>query len=313
MSSLTLVDVNKYSTRWLEQLIKSDADRMSHCAQVVLELRSDGSVYEKRNPNGASIIAVIGGLELAGHNYQRALLLEVGIGRGKPYTELSGVSFDRRHFAGIASGAYYRIAPYLFHIMQELSDTTVQQWKHPCKTLRLSTTRYVGSSLHKGERNFMFERGKRFSISCDDTLLLGDLCWSHLMTMRHRIMKFAKFIDGSLTCLRGKARKWFVQEWLPLELAERMRAWGPYTLIALEHTAKKKRRHSRLIANFVRQALSGLEPLEFKLANAANYSGVRDRLGLLRVYDATWRRQRVNMSVRTFEVLMPWNTEQMTL
>lgn len=310
---MALTDAGKYGERWLERLIRSDADRMAHRAQVVFEIAPYGSVREYRHPDGANIIAVLGELELAGHRYPRALLLEIGIGRGKPYTELSDVAFARRHFASIPADAYERVAPHLFRIMQELSDATVKRWRHAHITLKCPRARYAGSLFHEHEkRSFTSDRGKRFSVSCDDTLLLGDLCWSHLFALHQSFKKFVNFIDGSLACLNEKAKKRFAEEWLPLELAERMRVLGPYALIALERVATQtavqernpvKEHYPNQIADAIKKALGASEPFEFALACAAKHSGAYQRLGSFRVYDATWRRPRCHMSVRTFEIL----------
>lgn len=310
MVSLAFTQAGKYSARSLEYYIQNDADRMTNLAQVVLDIAPDGSVYEHRNLNGANILAVTGELALANRHYPRALLLEIGIGRGKPYSDLYGIS-SRRHFVGITNDAYHRVAPHLFRIMQELSDVTVGNWKNTKTSLWLPTMHYRGKALSESGRYFAFERGKRFSISCDDILPLGDLCWSHLMTMHLRIMRFINLIDGGLTRLRVGERKRFV-EWLSLELTKRMQTWGPYCIASLKHAATKKQ-HKETISQLVQQAVGDAEPVELVLARAANNSGAHLRIGEMHVYDATWRQPRVNMSVRTFEVLPLRHKKQTTL
>ncbi len=162
----------------------------------------DGFSYLKHRNPGLGIIAVIGKpiaepllAELASCRFDSAVLLEIGIGKSRPYHDArrpkdcaDGNSVwlpKRRKWFALAPEQYRAIAPEIFKLMQELTDRKIAARKcHPGNPFLISYLQrhYCQNTKRYSERTNTgnFPQGTRYCADLRDGSLLDDLYFATL-------------------------------------------------------------------------------------------------------------------------------------
>jgi hypothetical protein len=163
-------------------------------ARFVIRFNTNSSSWDfLENDSGRlNVIAAIGpGIGLpstpvAGQQFEECLLLEVGIGRTRPYH--AGRNFDgperrrlwvkkRRKWFTLTDEQYQNVAPFVFTTIQYLTNKRVKGWESPTFWLKGRRTYYSRAN----KRTFVSEtyreqeRGARFSVSPLDEQLTADI------------------------------------------------------------------------------------------------------------------------------------------
>lgn len=195
---------------------------------MTIEITPAG-VEEHVNPDpGLRVIGVIGQgasghKNLCGQKFEKAVLMEIGISRGRPYgaTVTPIDSFDpempktlarrRGEYFSITEEQYIQAAPYLWEHIQRIADERISRWKRgPKYPIKLPTQRTFMHALTHKIRQYLFlwrpqPKGARFSVSKHDTYLIQDIFFAELSCnpqFRRAVTGLAKFIHQVFSRLR---------------------------------------------------------------------------------------------------------------
>ena len=103
---------------WIPELVASDVARVERHAAYVLCINGNRvEVLQNQNPK-INVIAVVGSGSAFGQNFDRSVLLEVGIYRARPWQDTQGAP-KRRPWCVMSPEQYLFVAPVLFRILQE--------------------------------------------------------------------------------------------------------------------------------------------------------------------------------------------------
>lgn len=206
-------------------LAERDVELVRAEAAHLFIMNENGFSYRKHSDPGLGIIAVIGEPkteplhpDLINSGIKNAVLLEIGIGKSRPYHETSlpqsrrngntGRNWlvKRRKWFSLSPDQYAAIAPELFKLMENLTDRKVAGRKcHPGNpfVLNYPTRHYSQNNKRYSERikTGFFPQGTRYSVNLSDELMLNDLYWAtlygNLQVIRH-ISGAANFINRCL-------------------------------------------------------------------------------------------------------------------
>ncbi len=211
----------------LEQLVKDDVNRVIQHASIIISLTPEGPMIFANPKPTLNVLAVIGpGIGTPFKRFfERALLLEVGIGVGRPYHEAkssiektsSGKPKSipkRRKWFRLTEQQYIQVASWIFPCLQEITNQKVANWKCNHESpFFIPTSRHYFSRHQKTlfieEGYKSWPRGTRFAVSLEDRFLLSDIYWAekHNPDLRRRLKGLAKFIDLRLNFSGAKKTK----------------------------------------------------------------------------------------------------------
>lgn len=149
-------------------LVCRDVERVKQDARFIIVVDENHIVTTLRNPHGRlSIIAVIGPGEIHENipsplrKFAEAVLLEIGVSRGRPYREAFGTENQRyipkrRPWFSLTDAQYLAVAPYIFHLLKMLTDKRTSQWKYG------TNTKPIYLPTHN---NFFFRKKKKIESS----------------------------------------------------------------------------------------------------------------------------------------------------
>ena len=211
----------------LEQLVKNDVNRVIQHASIIISLTPEGPMIFA-NPNPAlNVLAVIGpgtGTPFK-RFFERALLLEVGIGVGRPYHQAkSSIKKTsggkpksipkRRKWFHLTEQQYIQVAPWIFPTLQDLTNEKVARWEfNHNKPFRIKAKR---SHFMRSSKAFVSKiacldapRCARFSVSLEDRFFLPDIYWAEKQNKNVRLYLkgLAKKIDLRLNFNNYTRRK----------------------------------------------------------------------------------------------------------
>jgi len=201
-------------------LVEEDVRRVREYALTVITIDKHNRPHVRHHQGkaGLSVIAVVGPGMFQGRTYGEAVLLEVGVSRGRPYSEANRPVETvhrgehrqipkRRKWFFLTEEQYRAVAPVLFRIIREMTRARVGKWKRgvpgrPAKIYR-SVTRY-SHRRHKLETRrelVAVMNGARFSVAYVDRPLMADTLWAEnalSQVPRSKILRTARML-GLLT------------------------------------------------------------------------------------------------------------------
>lgn len=206
--------------------VAEDVARVRAEAFLVLEFSKDPeSPTVTENPDGMyNVIAVIGpgtglpGTPAAGQSFDKALLCEIGISRGRPYAasfrwdKNSGTkrsATHRRKWFQISPADYKKaLGAILFHYLQFLADVRIEKWKDPVTYVRVPTAQLhrLSNEVVEGRGQWSrIEKGARFTVSAADSELVTDL-YAYVLADRQleeSVVGLTNLMDLQLDRYRG--------------------------------------------------------------------------------------------------------------
>lgn len=198
--------------------IVNDVGVARSTAIVVVEIDEKNNIAVFENcPDFSSrlggTIAVIGPGTVDDIHFERAILLEIGVGPSRPYKQgWISDGMDKKWFSerkkcfSISQDQYLACAPIIFKYLQKIADKRVAQWKcNLDNPFYISGTRKHWS--HRGRKMYIDDviRTKvpavRFSVSTKDSLILSDIFLAEIEineSMKKSLKGLAGFIDKRL-------------------------------------------------------------------------------------------------------------------
>ncbi len=197
-------------------LVEGDVCRVRENALVVITLdqRNKLRVDYRRGRSGLSVIAVIGPGSFGGCNYNEAVLLEVGVSRGRPYAAANKTKGSyragesrqipkRRKWFWPTLEQYTAVAPEIFRIIRELTKARMANWQcgtpeNPRKILTsVSSFSHRRKKVETRRAYVEVTNGIRFSIPYTDQYLMADVLWAEWELSplaKEKIPKMARFL-----------------------------------------------------------------------------------------------------------------------
>lgn len=187
-------------------------------AQYVISIDTECVTGVVHNPNGGLlVIAVIGPGFLRGdvvcsqRVFRQALLLEVGIWRGRPYRK-AFVSKDRpsityrRQWFSLTQEQWSYVAPILSNLLAERVQQQTATWlagthQKPFFIRGGRRRRINGRTVSETRAVFPIVSGLRVSVPLSPgtpSLVLDDFWWSDFEWWRERVELFSRYIDKAL-------------------------------------------------------------------------------------------------------------------
>lgn len=204
------------------KLIEADVRRIYENAAYVLIMNSEKSFSLVSNPGARlNVIAVIGPAIFKGREIEKALLLEVGIGKTRPYHRSKGVNNGqklpeipkRRKLFGLTAKQYRLVAPALLGLFLEIATEKVAAWTTP-PFFKAETESVWFSAKRKktvvSARKRSYPRGIWFGVLHEDVFLAADLLWAETQqneTIKRVVGGLAGFIGKRLSLYLGKRRR----------------------------------------------------------------------------------------------------------
>ncbi len=291
----------------LGRVVSDDAQRVLTKAAVVLEVSPRGKVV-RRVSNAKP---AIGTLAIIGRDrVGQQLLMEIGIGRTRPYHPCRQPGLRKWMSARCPGGTvtsvqYAALSAKIFLELQAISDARAGNWKpHNIPMGRAYYTRRNGLATSRVER--VMPRGIRFSIAKRDHMLLADFYWLQIYeSEKYRSM--VRFVDKLLGAYRGERgimRRPYVV-WLHDELKARASStWPRYLLSELPNFLPGERHNRRfqLLVDIVERVTGwqGGKTPERRLADTAQ--DPKGRLNGIKVRDISGLRADATKDHVVFEL-----------
>lgn len=207
----------KFRKHELKKIV-NDVELVRKTAVVVIEIDGQDDVVICENCSDfnsrlGGTIAVIGPTRIDDLYFERAVLLEVGIGPSRPYKQgwiSDGVNkrwfTERKKCFSITKGQYLVCAPIIFKYLQKIADKRVAQWK-----CNLDNPFFVPGTkkwwshrekkMYVDKASIAITPATRFSVSIEDGLILSDIFWAELegnATLKKYLKGLTGFIDKRL-------------------------------------------------------------------------------------------------------------------
>jgi len=215
--------------------INADVARVENLALAVFEITKDNQVIYRSNKNPRlSVLAIVGPPLLCEKEiykslspeilscFKKVLLAEIGVRRGRPYSEANGIGSyrglpclpRRRKWFYLTEKQYNLAAPQVFCWLFDFACRRANSWK------ARDSGRYipVRKKIYDRKKNRWsyistkehVSRGTRFSVSPKDELLAADICLIDRLTQTvlRRMQKggLVRLIDLVLTNLQRKRK-----------------------------------------------------------------------------------------------------------
>ncbi len=204
------------------KLIEADVRRIRDHAAYVFTLNPNGKSFSLASNQGArlNVVAVIGPSIFEGSEIREAVLLEVGIGRTRPYSRSQGKNNGqklseiprRRKCFSLSPKQYRFIAPALFGLLSKIAADKVAAWETP-PFFRAEIESFWFSTRRKrtlaNPRTRAYPRGVWFTVLREDAFLASDLLWAERQNkILNRILDgLVGFIGKRLSPYLGKRRR----------------------------------------------------------------------------------------------------------
>ena len=215
--------------------IKADVARAENLALAVFEITKDAQVIYKPNKNPRlSVLAIVGPPLLCEEEiykslspevlgcFKKVLLAEIGVRRGRPYSEANGIGSHRglpclprrRKWFYLTEKQYNLVAPQVFCWLFDFACRRANKWKTKDSGRNIP----VRKKMYNRRENRWFYteskehvlRGTRFSVAPNDRLLAADICLIDRLTnvALRRMQKggLVRLIDLVLTHLQRKRK-----------------------------------------------------------------------------------------------------------
>lgn len=223
MSKAGVLHLAKYSR---------DVETVKKYARCCIYITSDGVRVEENQHYRIEILAVIGQYQDDRLNLDEAVLLEVGLSRGKPYQEATGLkdgnpnypkNYPCRHpYLSITAEQYQLVAPEIFNYLVEYSINKVSLWKNDWFDpwwikIDVGTHKNRFSGLTKDHKWLAARPAIRFAVSVHDNFLVSDIYWAELYgkdNLQEDLKKILKFIGDNLGGYKMRDRKRFPSNWM---------------------------------------------------------------------------------------------------
>lgn len=222
--------MKKFSSVELKRIVENDVNRIIQHAQIVISLTPERPMVFVNPKPALNVLAVIGpekGAPLspaANRFFPSAVLLEIGLGRGRPYHKTKNYQklnstgnptaiLKRRKWFHLTEQQYIQAAPWIFSALQDLTNEKVARWEcNHNNPYRIASERqhFVRRSKAFISKIIYLDalRGARFSVSLEDRFLLSDVYWAEKQNkdVRLYLESLAKKIDLRLN-FNNYARK----------------------------------------------------------------------------------------------------------
>lgn len=277
---------------------------------VITLVGEDESV--RHNPNGnLNVVAIIGPGEYKGVSYPKALLMEAGIGKTRPYhrarprEDVGNISY-RMPLCGVDAVTYTRISDVLFDLLQRITNERVGAYKwgphHPF-LLRIKPKRFTPTTGLQTTVAFKEKlRGCRFSFAKRDSWALADIYWLQLNRMNGKIAKWItktlRLHEANADLSRTKSGRWLGEQFQKACPLVGQGHLQPYVLIDALRRLPKGRQYPhysqlcQLISTVAPDWRGGLTSEQVLATKTASNPGrrlagicLRDTSGLDRRYD----------------------------
>lgn len=211
----------------IQVLIKRDIELVKKEAVFLLEFNGDKIDVKISPENRLNILAVIGPAQrhaIIDKNIckcfpSEAVLLEVGLRRGRPYHECMNTKRKmgeftcfpyRRKWFQMSESQFLKTAPIIFELLQKYTNEITFNWKDSY----ISGSRHWWS--HHQKKLFcntiyrLAKKGIRFSVHKRDDFILEFIYWAELnlnSALKNHLTGLAKFIDKRLKLYRENGYK----------------------------------------------------------------------------------------------------------
>lgn len=198
----------------ITKLMANDVDCVEKYARFLCIIDEDGSprVLYARSHAPLNIIAVLGPAVYNGHTFDTALLLEIGLGRARPYHPAfapEGVLArgrwiqKRRNYRLLGGDRFHVLWPFLLdiiiaHTEEVCSEWKCKQWNVPSPRARVIRKERRREVVVKTKETW-YSRGARVSVSFRDEELVRMITGIDIARMKASIQGAAKLLG---ICLR---------------------------------------------------------------------------------------------------------------
>ena len=196
-------------------------------AVFVIKINENGNLeWCHRNKEGRlSVIAIIGPTQQFNRSFNEAVLLEIGLKRGKPYHEAfianrkSGneplTLHKRRQWFSLSPEQWLKVRGPIFSLLQEITNERVNKWKcGPNNPYYIRTPKHRwtirGKKMIKTESKKPYLSGIRFSIALKDQMFIKFVYWLEIYfnkNLQKHLKGMANFIDKRLAPYRWNGHK----------------------------------------------------------------------------------------------------------
>lgn len=185
-------------------LIERDVILTRRHAKMVLTVKEKTVKIEKNAAGRLGVIAVIGpgSSDELRNSFNEAVLLEVGIGKSRPYHEARGLNRKsgesnipkRLKECWLTKEQYIVVAPFIFKTILELAKDKVEGWRSSHHSFWTPDRRYSKKKkkFHCYWNFCDWPRGMRFSVSCLDSLILADVLFAERHVNRYISSKIGR-------------------------------------------------------------------------------------------------------------------------
>lgn len=181
-----------------DKKIRYDAELVMKESRFCLEIDERGRVISRNdNKNGKlNVISIVGPTE--NKKFKKAVLLEVGISRTRPYHNTLFLTARKKKF-NLSVRQYSAIRGAIFNIIKNCAEERICRWENPMRTIRTKTC-YLQRGRKKFTERNRFKAcpvGARFSISLKDEFLLNDFKKGELDNplIAGKLEKLTRFFD----------------------------------------------------------------------------------------------------------------------
>lgn len=201
----------------IKKRIAGDVSRVEKYARFLFIVDEEGCPLSLRTLHNAplNIIAVIGPTVYAGHTFSLALLLEIGLGRARPYHDAfapAGVLekgrwiAKRRNYSLLSAERFEVLWPYVCDVVIEHTLEVTGKWKHKSWNVPSSRARLVRIDRQKQiivrAKEVEHSRGVRISVAFKDEHLLRTILELDMEHSKSMVYGEARLI---CLCLRAYA------------------------------------------------------------------------------------------------------------
>jgi hypothetical protein len=195
----------------VKKLMAGDVSRVEKYARFLFIVDEDGcprALYA-RSDAPLNIIAVLGPAVYNGHAFDTTLLLEIGLGRARPYHAAfapQGVLpkgraiLKRRNYKLLGVERFKALWPYICDVLVEHAESIVGGWKHRTWNIPSSRSRVRGGQVVTHTKEVEHILGVRISVSFEDGWLVQAMCALDIQRSSEAIRKQASLL---CYCLNG--------------------------------------------------------------------------------------------------------------
>lgn len=213
----------------IPELVRRDVELVKKEAIFLLEFRGGDTEVKISPENRLNILVVIGPVENHAINDKRiikyfpkeAILLEIGLRRGRPYAEAKNTSrrvgepvnfpFRRKWFQ-MSGFQFLKTVPLIFRLFQEHANKITFHWRDSYISGLRNWWSHRQGKLFCEKKYRLRKKGIRFSVHKKDEHLLKFVYWAELNlnhSLKNHLSGLVKFIDKRLKIYRenGYSRK----------------------------------------------------------------------------------------------------------